>query len=331
MQTRESALHDWLQTQYHHQPFTLTPLSGDASFRRYFRLQIEDTTRIIMDAPPDKESLAPFLHVQALLQAENMLTPTVHNLDQQQGFAILDDLGDDLFLNQLTPTSREPLYAEAIHTLVRMQSCCPNTLKSFDKQHMLQEMSLFEDWFLKAYLKLSLTQTERNLISTLLHNIASRVITHPKVFIHRDYHARNIMIIEDSAQPKIGIIDFQDAMLGPITYDLVSLLKDCYTLMPPNAYTQNVHLFYEQQPAVHIWSLDQFMDEIDYCGLQRHLKILGIFCRLHLRDNKPNYLNDLPLTMHYIMNCLIKQAAFKPLLAFMEARVIPRFTEACTA
>jgi aminoglycoside/choline kinase family phosphotransferase len=330
MQTRESALHDWLRTQYQ-QPFTLTPLCGDASFRRYFRLQTEDTTRIIMDAPPDKESIVPFLHVQALLQAEHTLTPTVHSADHQQGFAILDDLGDDLFLSQLTATTQKKLYAAAIHTLVRMQSCSIDTLKSFDKQHMLQEMSLFEEWFLKAYLKLSLASAEKKLITNLFHDITHRVMTHPQLFIHRDYHSRNLMVIETATQPKLGVIDFQDAMYGPITYDLVSLLKDCYTQLPAAAYTENVHLFYEQQPAVHIWSLEQFMDEIDYCGLQRHLKILGIFCRLYLRDNKPNYLKDLPLTMHYTMNCLTKHAAFKPLLTFMESRVMPRFTEACAA
>jgi hypothetical protein len=174
---------------------------------------------------------------------------------------------------------------------------------------------------------LSLTTDEEHLIHTTFNTIAERVAAQPQVFIHRDYHSRNLMILND----QIGVIVFQDAMFGPVTYDLASLLKDCYTKLPEAAYQQYVGLFYQRQPLAQTWSLQSFEDELDYCGLQRHLKVLGIFCRLYLRDNKPNYLQDLPLTMEYTLTCLKRHAELSPLLQLMEKRVLPQFRETCEA
>ncbi len=327
MQTRENALNEWLKLQLNPVSFTLTPLTGDASFRRYSRLSSATGTKIVMDAPPDKEALAPFIHIQRALQAIGILTPVVHAANLEQGFALLDDLGDTLLLHALTDSNRDKYYALAMQTLVDMQQCPGQSLPAFDKQHMLNEMSLFHDWFLKAYLKLSLTAAEERLIHTTFNAIADRVAAQPQVFIHRDYHSRNLMIVNE----KLGVIDFQDAMFGPVTYDLASLLKDCYTKLPDAAYQQYVELFYQRQPLAQTWSLQTFKDEVDYCGLQRHLKVLGIFCRLHLRDNKPNYLQDLPLTMAYTLTCLKRHAELSPLLQLLEERVLPQFMETCAA
>lgn len=327
MQERQNALNNWLKLQLNTIPFDLEPLTGDASFRRYFRLTLPTSTKIVMDAPPEKEPLAHFINIQRTLQMQGILTPVVDAADLEQGFALIDDLGDALFLHTITESNRDHYYDNAIKTLVDLQQCPSDALPVFDKQHMLKEMNLFIEWFLKAYLNLSLTTNEERLIHTTLNTIADRVAAQPQVFIHRDYHSRNLMIVNHN----IAVIDFQDAMLGPVTYDLVSLLKDCYIKLPDATYQHYVHLFHHRQSLAQQWTMQTFKDEIDYCGLQRHLKVLGVFCRLHLRDNKPGYLKDLPLTMDYTLTCLKRHADLAPLLQFMEARVLPLFMDACTA
>lgn len=327
MQARQNALNNWLKLQLNHQSFTLEPLTGDASFRRYFRLTLPSTTAIVMDAPPNKEPLKHFIQIQRILAAQGLLTPVVQAADIEQGFALIDDLGDALFLQSLTEGNRDNYYENAIETLIDLQHSPSDSLPKFDQQHMLNEMNLFIEWFLKAYLNLSLTASEESIIRDTFNVIAERVAAQPQVFIHRDYHSRNLMLVGE----QIGVIDFQDAMLGPVTYDLVSLLKDCYIKLPDAAYQRYVDLFYQRQSLVHHWTPHDFIDEIDYCGLQRHLKVLGVFCRLYLRDNKPNYLQDLPLTMNYTLTCLKRHAPLKPLLQWMEARVIPHFMETCPA
>lgn len=327
MQRRQNALNEWLSAQLNHEPFTLSPLAGDASFRRYFRLLTSKGTKIVMDAPPDKEAIAPFIRIHQLLKTADVFTPTIHAASLEQGFAILDDLGDQLFLSQITPVHKDSLYSKAIQTLIQIQQCPYESLPVFNKEHMLNEMSLFHEWFLSAYLKLTLTPAETLQLNEMMHLIAERIAQQPQVFIHRDYHSRNLMIVNS----QLAVIDFQDAMKGPLTYDLASLLKDCYIKLPEPAYEQYVNLFYQQQPMAQIWSLEGFKHEVDYCGLQRHLKVLGIFCRLYLRDHKSNYLNDLPLTMDYTITCLKRHNELKPLLTFMEERVLPAFMETCTA
>lgn len=323
MQTRQNALDKWLKLQLNPISFTLEPLAGDASFRRYFRLSLKTQTNIVMDAPPDKEGLAHFIHIQRKLATYGILTPVVHAADLEQGFALLDDLGDELLLHALTEHNRDHCYHHAINILIDMQQCPSASLPPFNQQHMLNEMSLFVEWFLKAYLNLTLTTNELRLIQATCKTIADRLVAQPQVFIHRDFHSRNLMMVGD----QIGVIDFQDAMFGPVTYDLVSLLKDCYIKLPDAAYRQYVTLFHQRQPMVQQWTLNTLMDEVDYCGLQRHLKVLGIFSRLHLRDNKPNYLRDLPLTMDYTLDCLKRHAEFAPLLQLIETRVVPRFMD----
>ena len=328
MQTRQNALNEWLQIQLNHKPYTITPLAGDASFRRYFRVFSSDTdTRIVMDAPPDKETISPFIHMNQILKDNGLLTPTIHAADLSQGFALLDDLGDTLFQDALTSNNQDNFYINALDTLIQMQRCSTTSCPIFDKQHMHKEMSLFPEWFLTAYLQLTLTEAEYHLIETTFNWLTERLSNQPQVFIHRDYHSRNLMIINNVAKPQLGIIDFQDAMRGPITYDLVSLLKDCYIKLLEPSYYAYAEQFYQRQSLVQTWSMQQFLDEVDFCGLQRHIKVLGIFSRLHIRDNKPNYLANLPLTLDYTLACLRRHPPLKPLLNFMEQRVVPRFIE----
>lgn len=331
MQIRQDTLNQWLNTQLTNKPFTLTPLTSDASFRRYFRLSTDTGTLVVMDAPPDKETMAPFIHVSNLLKTTNILTPAIHAADTNQGFALLDDLGDTLFLKALTSCNQDYLYSMAINTLLEMQKCSTIALPAFNTQHMLNEMMLFPEWFLTAYLGLTLSASEHQLLSTTFNYLSNRLNKQPQVFIHRDYHSRNLMLMLNETTPNLSVIDFQDAMLGPITYDLVSLLKDCYIKLPESAYCDFASLYYQHQPLVQTWSFQEFLNEVDFCGLQRHLKVLGIFCRLHLRDNKSNYLQDLPLTLDYTLSCLRKHTEFEPLLDFMEKRALPRFKELCLA
>jgi aminoglycoside/choline kinase family phosphotransferase len=189
----------------------------------------------------------------------------------------------------------------------------------FDKQFMLNEMALCNDWFLKKYLSLQLEDNEVALIQQTMDWLATEVEKQPKVFIHRDYHSRNLMVLD--GQNQLGVIDFQDAMYGPFTYDLVSLLKDCYIYWPRDNVMQWLAFFYERSSQAQQYHFSDFVRAFDLCGLQRHLKVLGIFCRLHLRDNKPGYLGDLPLTLKYTLECCETYEALHPFFHFLQKRV----------
>lgn len=328
MQTRENALHQWLQTIYPHSEYTLTPLAGDASFRRYYRLQQPGVSHIVMDSPPDKIPLAPFVQIQKLLSDQGLHTPNIHALNDAQGFAVLEDFGNVLFRDALNHHDPHQLYPSALSVLNHMQNNHHALqLAKFDQAFMLHELTLFHDWFLDRYLGLSLSPAEHGLLTQTFQTLTTQITKQPQVFIHRDYHSRNIMLLEanDTPCPKFGIIDFQDAMLGPITYDLVSLLKDCYIQLPQEHITLWLTYFYGQSTLAQSYSFSEFQRAFDWCGLQRHLKVLGNFCRLHLRDGKSNYLNDLPLTYHYVMSCLETYAEFDPFRAWLQDTVYPRF------
>jgi aminoglycoside/choline kinase family phosphotransferase len=322
MHNRENALKIWLEKILAPLRYTITPLTGDASFRRYFRLHRENMTQIIMDAPPKMETIEPFLAIADLLSRSSVRTPKIHAADNEQGFAILDDFGDLLLLNQLSPQNADNLYLAAIDTLVRMQNCETSGLPDFDKQFILYELAIFKEWFLQAYLKIELSSSEETLLTETFDWLSNEILQQPQVFIHRDYHSRNIMLLANKDKIELGIIDFQDAMRGPVCYDLVSLLKDCYIQWPREKIKSWLTYFYNQTELVRQqYSLKAFIKAFDYCGLQRHLKVLGVFSRLFLRDNKPNYLQDLPLTLHYVMACLECDDELKPFYQFLQKRI----------
>ncbi|MGL5741324.1 MAG: aminoglycoside phosphotransferase family protein [Legionella sp.] len=323
MHVRENALKEWLIHTLKSQDFHLTPLAGDASFRRYFRIQYNGLSSVVMDAPPGKEDLKPFIHIAKTLEQADVHTPQILAMDPEQGFLLLSDLGDQLLLNVLHAETANAHYQDAIHTLLKIQSCPIDApmLASFDKNHMLKEMSLCSEWFFNAYLALDLNQEEHTLIQHYMDWIATEVAQQPLTFIHRDYHSRNLMVVEQHAKTNLGVIDFQDAMRGPLTYDLVSLLKDCYVSWPRTQVIEWVEFYYKHNALTNTYSLAEFIRAFDLCGLQRHLKVLGIFCRLHLRDNKPGYLKDLPLTLKYVLECTGTYEELHPFFHFLQSRV----------
>lgn len=323
MSDRENALKEWLRNTLPQKEFILSTLTGDASFRRYFRLQYNNFSQIVMDAPPDKEALEPFIHIAQTLAKANVHTPEIISMDLQQGFLLLSDFGDQLLLGALDANTADGYYREAINTLFKIQKCPINDpkLPTFDKAFMLKEMELCPEWFFKAYLKLELSGSESLLIQDTLNWIAEEVAKQPLVFIHRDYHSRNLMLINKNNEHDLGVIDFQDAMRGPLSYDLVSLLKDCYISWPREQIITLVKYFHSYNQLANNFDLTEFIRFFDLCGLQRHLKVLGVFCRLFLRDGKSGYLKDLPLTLKYVLECTESYPEFHSFFQFLQNRV----------
>lgn len=317
MQNRENALKNWLDSLIK-ENYQLESLTGDASFRRYYRLSYQNQCRIAMDAPPEKETLEPFIDIAARIRNQGLTAPMIYAKDSELGFALLDDFGDKLFFQGLKEGKQDTLYKSAIDALVLMQGCNTSGLSAFDDNFIEQELNLFRQWFLKDYLNLNLSAEEEEIIQDSFDWLKMTLAKQPKVFIHRDYHSRNLMLL---ANDSLGIIDFQDAMIGPFTYDLVSLLKDCYIQWPRQQILEWLSYFYEKSKEAKIYSKAEFIKAFDYCGLQRHFKVLGIFCRLYLRDNKPNYLNDLPLVLNYVLASLEGEKELAPLYQFMQTRV----------
>ncbi|KTD19940.1 aminoglycoside phosphotransferase family protein [Legionella londiniensis] len=330
MHTRQRALNKWLNDILNSTSFSLTPLAGDASFRQYFRLHHGECQYVVMDAPPDKEPISPFIHIADILAQAGIHTPHIFALDEVQGFVLMEDLGDLSFLKSLTSHNSDKLYRLALATLVKIQACpIPHDLLRFNQPSILKELALFSNWFLQQYLGLDLNSKEIRLIQKTVHWLAEEIQTQPQVFVHRDYHSRNIMVMSEPANPLLGVIDFQDAICGPITYDLVSLLKDCYIQLPKPQVSAFVEDFYQciSSQLKLKWTLAEFSRAFDLCGLQRHLKVLGIFSRLHIRDNKPAYLKDLPLTFHYVLDCLRRYPELRDFYFFMQNRVHEAFME----
>lgn len=323
MHERENALKEWLKEIISHDEFTLTPLTGDASFRRYFRIQYNDLTQIVMDAPPGKEDLKPFVHVAQVLSNAQVLVPQLIAINIELGFLLLSDLGDTLLLKELRADTVDAYYKQAVDTLAQIQSCPSGDahIPNFDKAFMLKEMNLCPEWFFKGYLSLDLQQDELHLVQKTMDWIADEVAQQPITLIHRDYHSRNLMLNTNKEQTLLAVIDFQDAMYGPITYDLVSLLKDCYISWPREEVLRWVNYFYEQTPLAQKYNKDMFIRAFDLCGLQRHLKILGVFSRLYLRDGKAGYLADLPLTLKYVLECTETYKELHSFYNFLQSRV----------
>lgn len=320
MHARENVLKEWLTLTLNAPDIQWTILAGDASFRRYLRVKHNDLTYVVMDAPPEKENLEPFIRIAEILDQAGVHTPYIFAKNLEHGFLLLSDLGDKTLLHALRAETANDYYHQAIKILFQIQSCSitDSFIPSFDKPHMLQEMSLCSEWFFKAYLSLNFDSNELALIQESMEWIAAEVAKQPLVFIHRDYHSRNLLIYHGPKESDLAVIDFQDAMRGPLTYDLVSLLKDCYISWPRTKILEWVHFFYTQSISACNYTFPEFVRAFDLCGVQRHLKVLGIFCRLHLRDNKTGYLKDLPLTLNYLIECCMIYEELKPLSYFLE-------------
>ncbi len=334
MSPRENALNDWLNALFPHITYTLTPLAGDASFKRYYRLNTPHLSHIIMDAPPDKINMTPFINIAQQLTQHGVTTPAIHAVELTHGFMMLDDFGDELFLQAISSHPPDALYQVAIQTLSHLQMCpiSQSSIPVFDQTFMLNELSLFQNWFLNQYLDMDVLPSEESLILETCQWLVDSIIKQAQVFVHRDFHSRNILLLPTppSDPLKLGLIDFQDAVIGPITYDLVSLLKDCYVKWPEEKINQWLALFYNQHSMAIDRSLADFRRDFDLCGLQRHVRILGTFSRLHFRDQKSHYLSDLPLTFQYVMDCLKDYHQLGPFHEFMLNKVQPIFLSKTT-
>jgi len=324
MHTRQNALHLWLTKTFDSSSLELKALTGDASFRHYYRITHNQQRYIIMDAPPQQEKLVEFMHVHRLLVEKNLPGPSIHAQDLEQGFLALDDLGDEWLLSVLSRETANDFYLKAMQILLQMQQCQSHTLPIFDAAHIHAELTLFTEWFIRGHLNIVLSPQEQTTIQTAFEALIQKICQQTYVFMHRDYHSRNLMVVSHNPLD-LGLIDFQDAMHGPMTYDLVSLLKDCYIQWPKDRVKAWVSYFYQQLRHEDQRSEQQFFADFELCGLQRHLKVLGVFARLSLRDHKPGYLKDLPLTMQYVMSYLEGSADFSAFYQLMQNKIYPSF------
>jgi len=296
--TRLNQLEHWLTTELEFKSFTIEPASADASFRRYFRVTSNQQTWIAMDAPPDKEDCEPFIEIARMIEATGVQAPHIFNYNKKDGYLLLSDLGSQAYLDKLNNESANDLYADAINALIKMQTINEN-LPDYDNKLLNFEMSLFSDWYLSEHLSIKLNDKQKHTLSQCYNLLSSNALEQPQTFVHRDYHSRNLMI---TTQNNPGVIDFQDAVSGPITYDLVSLLKDCYIAWPRKKIELWIDYFMQSSSLCSHIEQQQFIKWFDLMGMQRHLKAVGIFARLNHRDGKPNYLNDIPRTLTYIFD-----------------------------
>ena len=314
---RAVALEQWIARIRPGATGALVPISGDASFRRYFRVSTPAGDCVAMDAPPSQEDSRPFVDIAARLAAAGVHVPRVLAADLDQGFLLLSDLADRLYLDQLTDTSADTLYTDALDALVRMQGgVSTDELPVYDHARLHAEMDLFPAWLVGRQLGLDAGAASAELAPSFA-GLAGAALEQPRVFVHRDYHSRNLMVT-DRDNP--GVLDFQDAVLGPVTYDLVSLLRDCYIAWPDERIADWIARYRRRAEAAGIALPGdvELRRWFDLMGAQRHLKAIGIFARLWHRDGKPRYLADIPRTWRYIERLFGRYAELEPLARYAE-------------
>ena len=314
--TRLAELDNWLKEYFGNTEYLLTPVSGDASFRRYFRFISQELNYIAVDSPPEKENNEAFVHVTHLLGAEGLPVPHIYYSSLDFGFFLISDLGDELLLNVLNDENANELYKKSLNALAVIQQTSASSLPLYDEKLLLQEMELFREWFLIQHLSYELSKQDNEIFDKTFNALMDNALQQPQVFVHRDYHSRNLMNIEGKYP---GIIDYQDAVQGPITYDLVSLLRDCYIAWPEEKIKNLALEFYNNlnNDIVKNTNAETFLKWFDLMGIQRHLKAIGIFSRLNIRDNKPNYLSDIPRTLNYIKEIAKNYTETKQLAEFV--------------
>lgn len=322
MSERYNLLKNWLSEVMKTQDFELKPASEDASFRSYHRLFLQDKSFIVMDAPPPEEDCKPFVQISKTLFASGINVPVIHYMDLEQGFLVLDDFGDTLYLDELNSNSVDRLYSDAIKSLVTIQTKTrTGDIPVYDEALLRREVGLFTEWLLARHLQLDLSNEETASINSVFNLLVDNALQQPQVFVHRDFHSRNLMIT-NSNNP--GVIDYQDAVQGPLSYDLVSLLKDCYIKWSKQEINEWI-AFYLQQLSENGTEIDRqtFQRWFDLMGVQRHLKASGIFARLSLRDGKHHFLNDVPRTLSYIVDLKNDYEELSALCSLIEEKVLP--------
>ncbi len=339
---RLQRLTEWTAATLGHNDIRISVASADASFRRYFRAshgrRTSERTWIVMDAPPEKEDSRPYINVAGMLADAGVNAPKVIAQNLAEGFLLLSDLGHCTYLATLAQTgstgrSADLLYRDALTTLVRMQTGCASRvgeLPAYDAALLKREMELFPKWFIGNHLGLTIDAAERGLFASVFAILTDSALEQPRVFVHRDYHSRNLMATDSAIHgPNPGVLDFQDAVWGPITYDLVSLLRDCYIAWP----IERVHAWLcdyrdrARQAGLDVGDDAQFLRWFDLMGVQRHLKAIGIFARLAHRDGKRGYLNDIPRTLNYIRAVLPAYPEMQSLAQFIDMRIVPLLTK----
>jgi aminoglycoside/choline kinase family phosphotransferase len=326
---RLEQLNHWLVHSVGLPAYEIAPASSDASFRRYFRISFDGESRIVMDAPPDKEDSRPFVDIAKRLHGIGLHVPQILAEDLGQGFLLLSDLGARQYLDELNPQSVDRLYGDAMGALATLQACGPDAgeLPPYDRELLWREMELFREWYLGKHLGLQLSDSENKVLDEVFTLLADNALEQPAGSVHRDYHSRNLMLSGHNP----GILDFQDAVHGPLTYDLVSLLRDCYIAWPREQVEEwalGYHdiaidhgILRERQEA-------RFLRWFDLMGVQRHLKATGIFARLNHRDGKPGYLNDIPRTLGYVNEVSARYPELQSFRQLFEEHVLPVLVEA---
>ena len=336
--TRKNSLVAWLQFQLpnFHEKIKLSLISGDASFRKYYRVRVKGVNYIAVDAPPEQEDSDRFIRIANLFRDASLITPNVFLKDIERGFMLLEDFGDLTFLKELRILKKNNnydeinhLYEAAIDSLINIQfRVNGEKLCLYDRTLLYNEMSLFKNWFCESFLKIEIDEKSNNMISQAFTFLEEASVAQKQVPIHRDYHSRNLMILESQdsmLRKKPGIIDFQDALVGPYTYDLVSLLRDAYIGWDTESIYRWVDYYFEKSKKSGLTrevSRGQFIRQFDLMGLQRQLKVMGIFARLAIRDNKAGYLADIPLVMNYFLEVSQKYDELRPFIRWFQDNVV---------
>ncbi|HVN39356.1 MAG TPA: phosphotransferase [Myxococcota bacterium] len=324
---RRDALALWLDGLLAPAGFALAPASEDASFRRYFRVTLSArhpiapsaSTLIAMDAPPPRENCRPFVHVATLLRDAGVHAPAVHAQDLDRGFLLLEDLGSTTYLAKLDGGNAHMLYLDALDALVRFQATSrEGELPPYDHALLRRELDLFPDWYVARHLGRTLDGAQRAALEDVFARVLANNLAQPRVFVHRDYHSRNLMV----SAPNPGVLDFQDAVYGPVTYDLVSLLRDAYVEWDEELQLDWSVRYWERARAAGIAvdaDFGNFWRDFEWMGVQRQIKVLGIFARLCHRDGKAAYVNDMPLVMRYLRGACGRYRDLAPMLALLDA------------
>ncbi len=299
-------------------------LNGDAGFRRYFRIN-SSLPMLAVYAPPASENSTAFLQIAEYLRKLGVRAPAVINFDVKHGFLLVEDLGENLFLDTVNEINADTMYSQALMLLLRIQQGAIDysIFPVYSREKLRDEMNLFPEWFVGKMLGLELSEQEQKIIDETFTLLEKSAVSQPQVIVHRDFHSRNLINSEDG---NFGVVDFQDAVAGPITYDLVSLLKDCYVQWPQEQVNRWLKAYANMAIEVGVIpsvSQDEFMRWFDWIGLQRHIKVLGIFCRLSLRDGKQAYLNNLPLVLHYVRQILENYSEFTDFRVWFERSLMP--------
>ncbi len=319
--TRELQITEWLNNILKNQEYRIKPASSDASYRRYFRVMSNHQSYILMDAPPEKENSKLFVDIANTLLNAGLNVPKVYEADLKAGFLLLSDLGNKTYLDELNHQNASLLYKDAYLALIQIQKNADiQSLKLYDDALLMQELRLFPDWYLKFHKSYEMNDLEKNALDSTFDLLIQNIKSHTQVFVHRDFHSRNLMFCNGDLGKNPGILDFQDAVKGSIVYDLVSLFKDAYIVWSEEEVIDWLIRYWEHAKQNKLKVQDDFAEfyrDFEWMGVQRHLKVLGIFTRLNYRDHKANYLNDLPAVENYTIRACERYKDLHPLLKLM--------------